>query len=167
MRRDDHFRFHRLIFEELNLFSSRNFCVFPPKCSYFHNFDFGELSEAVSHFFRGNAVSIEAIYGYSWTHNAENNRRKPMPCFSFIWLQNQALWCFFSRQITPMAFSCNFHFSICFIQSVWIGVFAWFFDTSEWQGLISVYFSAIWYDFSLDCQNHFSCTFFRLLLSLY
>ena len=51
MRPDDLYRFYRPFFKELNLFSSRNFCVFSQKCPYFHNFDFEELSEAVSDFF--------------------------------------------------------------------------------------------------------------------
>ena len=51
MGRDDHYRFHRLFFEELNLFSSGNFCVFSQKCSYFHNFDFGSYQKRFPIFF--------------------------------------------------------------------------------------------------------------------
>ena len=61
MRRDDHYRFHRLFFEELNLFSSGNFCVFSQKCPYFHNFDFEDLTKAISDFF-----SRERCF--NWSH---------------------------------------------------------------------------------------------------
>ena len=99
--------FSYTFFEELKLFSIKNLC-FSTEVSIFHNFNFEDLSKAVTKFFFGRTPfelkpSIECF----WTYNAEINQRKPMPCFSITWLQNQSLWCFFStkhRNSFPLQF---------------------------------------------------------------
>ena len=52
--------FSYTFFEELNLCSSKSF-VFQQKCPYFHNFDFEDLSKAISDFF-----SRELCF--NWSH---------------------------------------------------------------------------------------------------
>ena len=69
-------------------------------------------------FFERTPFQLKPSIEYSWTHNAENNQRKPMLCFSFIWLQNQSFWCFFSSKHPN---SVLLHFSIfrLFVNFVW------------------------------------------------
>ena len=121
---------------------NQKFCVFPQKCPFFHNFNFEDLSKAVTEFFFGRTpFELKPSIKFFWTYNAEINQRKPMPCFSIIWLQNQSLWCFFStkhRNSFPLQFPILRFLSIFFIHSVWICVSASFCDTSEWQGFTSL-----------------------------
>ena len=87
---------------------NQKFFVFPQKCPFFHDFNFEDLSKAVTEFFFGRTpFELKPSIEYFWTYNAEINQRKPMPCFSIIWLQNQSLWCFFStkhRNSFPLQF---------------------------------------------------------------
>ena len=41
-----------------------------------------------------------------------------MPCFSFVWLQNQSLWCFFSTK-HPNSFPLHFSFIRLFVKFFW------------------------------------------------
>ena len=110
MRRDDHYRFHRLFFEELNLFSRRNFCVFSQKCPYFHNFDFEELSETVSDFFsrerRFNwSHPLKILKPTKWKVTSVNR------CLVFHLFGCKICLCGASfHQNTPIAFCCIFLF---------------------------------------------------------